>query len=214
MNKITENQINNLYISPKKPLLIVDADEVIVYFVQPFSNYLRKVGWEIKLRGYRLDDAITSIQHRHVANKETYQSLIRNFIRDETHRQPVALQAKETLKKAAENWQIVILSNVPHAAYYDRLQNLANLDIPYPLVSNAGGKGTALAKLASLTESQTVFIDDNPFQIQDAALHAPTISTIHFTACDIVRSTMPYSEYATYRAQSWKEVGIILKKIS
>ena len=209
----TFEQIKNLSLNKEKPLLIFDADEVLVLFANHFSIYLRKKGWSLNLRGYRLDDAIVHIVDGHIADKITYQKLIDDFIRQETANQPEAHGASETLKQFKKRAEIVILTNVPNSAYEQRIKNLTNLNMSYPTISNSGMKGPALVKLKELTNKTCIFVDDNPYQIASAAKHAPDIYRFHFTACDIVKKTMPYTEGATHRPSSWEEMAVLINKL-
>ena len=209
----TFTQIENLLVDPLKPLLIVDADEVLVLFASHFSTFLRKLGWDLKLKGYRLDDAIINLDDGHIANTATYQNLISSFIRQETKRQPEAIGASKVLNNFQPRANIVILTNVPNTSYMDRVTNLKNHNMRYPIISNIGPKGPALSKLKKLTNNICIFIDDNPFQINSAAQHVPDCYRFHFTACDIVKKTMPVSEGATHRPNTWPEIEKLLNKI-
>ena len=209
----TFEQIKKLSLNKEKPLLIIDADEVLVLFASHFSKYLIKKGWSLNLKSYRLDDAIMHIEDGHIADKITYQKLIDNFINQETATQPEAPGASDTLKKFKERAEIVILTNVPNIAYDQRIENLYNLNMVYPTISNSGMKGPALVKLKELTNRTCIFVDDNPYQIASAAKHVPEIYRFHFTACNIVKRTMPYADGATHRPSSWKEIGILLDQL-
>ena len=209
----TYKQIKNLSININKPLLIFDADEVLVLFASHFSTYLAQKGWNLNLKTYRLDDAIEHIHDGHIADKKTYQSLINDFIQKETANQPEAPGAAKTLKEFKEQAEIIILTNVPRSAYQQRLKNLYDLDMIYPTICNSGLKGPALHELSRLTNGTCIFVDDNPFQIQSAAEFTPNIYRFHFTACKIVEKTMPYAEGATHRPSSWLELRSLLEQI-
>ena len=213
MNSITLTQINNLSIDINKPLLIFDADEVLLLFASHFSKFLKARGWKLNLKSYRLDDAIEHIEDGHIADKTTYQNLIDDFINQETANQPEAPGASNTLKKFSAMAEIVILTNVPNRAYSQRIKNLSELNMSYPTISNSGVKGPALTEITKLSSKTCVFVDDNPFQIASAAKHTPHIYRFHFTACKIVKKTMPYAEGATHRPKSWLEVDSFLTQI-
>lgn len=213
MNPDTLKQIKNLSINAKKPLLIFDADEVLVLFALHFSKFLNKHGWKLNLKGYRLDDAIENIEGHYLADNKTYQRLIDEFIDQETAHQPEAPGASTTLKKFKNLAEIIILTNVPARAYSHRIKNLSDLNMRYPTICNAGLKGPALFELAKLTKNTCIFIDDNPFQIASAAKYTPDIYRFHFTACEIVKKTMPKARGATHRPSSWHEVDKLLKQI-
>ena len=213
MKNSTFNQIRELNINKDSPILICDADEVLILFAAHFSIYLNKLGWTLNLKGYRLDDAITNLKDGHIADRQTYRSLIDSFIADETLNQPEAPGASETLKLFKTRAQIVILSNVPRGSYSDRVKNLKNLNMSYPLIQNDGLKGPALREIEKLTKNLCIFIDDNPYQIQSAAEYAPAMYRFHFTACNIVKATMPISAGATHRPTNWSEVAKLIDEI-
>ena len=52
MTPETKKQISNLKLDPNKPIVIFDADEVLVHFAKPFSNFLEKHKRRLKLTGY------------------------------------------------------------------------------------------------------------------------------------------------------------------
>ena len=213
MDPITIKQIKNLSLNSNKPLLIFDADEVLVLFASHFSKFLNELGWKLNLKGYRLDDAIEHIQDGYIADKKTYQNLIDDFINQETANQPEAPGASATLKKFGTKAEIVILTNVPSRAYSQRIKNLAKLKMSNPTISNSGLKGPALVEITKLTKKSCVFVDDNPFQIASARDYTPNIYRFHFTACKIVKKTMPYAEGATHRPKSWSEVDSLLTQL-
>ncbi len=209
----TLTQINKLSLDASKPLLIFDADEVLVLFASHFSNFLAKQGWELNLKSYRLDDAIEHIQTGDIADISTYQRLINDFIDQETENQPEALGASATLRKFKSRAEIVILTNVPKRAYFQRIKNLSNLDMNYPIISNTGLKGPAIYEITKLSNSTCIFVDDNPFQIASAAEYNPSIYRFHFTACELVKETMPFVDSATHRPSTWIEIDSLLTTI-
>ena len=210
MTPFTNTQIANLRVNRNRPLLVVDADEVIVLFAAHFSKYLNKHGWELNLKGYRLDDAICRIEDGQIANNKTYVELINDFIKEETRFQPEAPGASNALELLSQQWEIIILTNVPTSARQDRIRNLTKLGMNFPVVSNSGLKGEALAKIIRLSDQKSVFIDDNPFQIESASQFVPNTLRFHFTACDIVSKTLPFCSSATHRPKTWSEILAIL----
>ena len=209
----TLKQIARLSLDPNKPILIFDADEVLVLFASHFSKFLFSKGWRLNLKGYRLDDAIEHINDGHIADKTTYQTLINDFINQETLYQPEAPGASKILQKFKTRAEIIILTNVPTTAYSQRIKNLSDLNMCYPTISNVGLKGPALVEISKLTNNKCIFIDDNPYQIASAAEHTPTIYRFHFTACKIVKQSMPYAEGATHRPKSWSEIDLLISQI-
>ena len=58
MTPNTKKQISNIKLDPNLPVMIFDADEVLVHFAEPFAKYLKKHDYHLHLTGYRLDNAI------------------------------------------------------------------------------------------------------------------------------------------------------------
>ena len=112
MTPNTKKQISNLNIDPNLPLMIFDADEVLVHFAEPFATYIKKHNHRLHLTGYRLDNAIKKADTDEVADPDTAKDLVWGFINEETKSQPAAKGAPKALKKLQAYAQIIILSNV------------------------------------------------------------------------------------------------------
>ncbi|MGB0498851.1 MAG: hypothetical protein ACPGID_10975, partial [Rubricella sp.] len=94
-------------------------------------------------------------------------------------------------------------TNLPHAARSARIDNLAEHGIAWPVVTNSGGKGPAIAALAARAEAPVVFIDDSPSQIRSAKAHAPAVTPVHFVGCDFARSVIPAAEGVGEGLRDW-----------
>jgi hypothetical protein len=206
MQDATKAQIAALNISVNKPLLIVDADEVLVQFLQPFTRYLQALDWQIHLTEYRLEYAIRRADGLVADEGETF-ALVQGFIDAETHRQPTINGAATALSSLAKQAQIVVLSNVPQRRYLDRLANLRGHAMDYALVANAGPKGPALAALSAGMNAPIAFIDDSPAQIESAAEHAAHIHRIHFAGCPVIKKVLPDVKCANATPDDWSGVA-------
>lgn len=201
----TAAQIAALRLDPARPILVVDADEVVVHFALPFADWLIAQDWRLHLREYRLDRAIRR-ESGDLADPQTTGHLILSFIDSETLHQPATPGAAECLAKLSAHASILILTNVPMHRQPDRIRNLASLGMAYPVIANAGPKGPALAALSQLTRAPLAFIDDNPAQIDSAAGHAGRIRRIQFTGCPLVRGVLPVAITAQACPGSWAEL--------
>ena len=93
------------------------------------------------------------------------------------------------------------------------IRNLSSLGINYPIIVNTGLKGRAIQEIKKLVNNTCFFIDDNPYQIESAAETNPSIYRFHFTACKLVKKTMPFTKSATHRPNSWEEVVTLINDI-
>ena len=206
MTPNTKKQISNLNIDPNLPLMIFDADEVLVHFAEPFATYIKKHNHRLHLTGYRLDNAIKKADTDEVADPDTAKDLVWGFINDETKSQPAAKGAPQALKKLQAYGQIIILSNVPHSVHDDRVANLKSLNMDYPLISNEGMKGPAVKEILRNHKAQSFFIDDNPYQVESVYNDNQQTVCVHFSVCDLVKPYMPKAVGASIEPTSWEDL--------
>ena len=206
MTPNTKKQILGLNLDPTLPLMIFDADEVLVHFAEPFSTYLKKHNHRLHLTGYRLDNAIKNAETDDVADSDTAKDLVWGFINEETKNQPAAKGAPEALKKLQEHAQIIILSNVPFSVHDDRVLNLKNIGMDYPLVSNEGMKGPAVKEILKNHKAESFFIDDNPYQVESVYNDNQDTVCVHFSVCDLVKPYMPKAVGASIEPTSWDDL--------
>jgi len=206
MTPNTKKQISNLNIDPNLPLMIFDADEVLVHFAEPFATYIKKHNHRLHLTGYRLDNAIKKADTDEVADPDTAKELVWGFINEETKSQPAAKGAPQALMKLQAYAQIIILSNVPHSVHDDRVANLKSLNMDYPLISNEGMKGPAVKEILRNHKSQSFFIDDNPYQVESVYNDNQQTVCVHFSVCDLVKPYMPKAVGASIEPTSWEDL--------
>ena len=206
MTPNTKKQISKLNIDPNLPLMIFDADEVLVHFAEPFATYIKKHNHRLHLTGYRLDNAIKKADTDEVADPDTAKDLVWGFINEETKSQPAAKGAPQALKKLQAYAQIIILSNVPHSVHDDRVANLKSLNMDYPLISNEGMKGPAVKEILKNHKSQSFFIDDNPYQVESVYNDNQQTVCVHFSVCDLVKPYMPKAVGASIEPTSWQDL--------
>ena len=125
----TYQQIKKLNIKSNIPLVIVDADEVIVHFAKPFVLFLKKRGFLLELNGYTLSDSIKNIETNKIIKSTKSQKLVIDFIKKETKKQPLTKGALQSLNIISNYAQVIILTNVPQYAYEDRILNFKNYNI-------------------------------------------------------------------------------------
>ena len=206
MTPNTKKQISKLNIDPNLPLMIFDADEVLVHFAEPFATYIKKHNHRLHLTGYRLDNAIKKADTDEVADPDTAKDLVWGFINEKTKSQPAAKGAPQALKKLQAYAQIIILSNVPHSVHDDRVANLKSLNMDYPLISNEGMKGPAVKEILKNHKSQSFFIDDNPYQVESVYNDNQQTVCVHFSVCDLVKPYMPKAVGASIKPTSWEDL--------
>jgi len=196
-------RLQALPLTPGRPLLAVDCDEVMVHLSRHMARWLPSIGFRMELTRYQLEGSIFPSGSDDPVPFDDCLRLIDRFFAEQTlHQQPVA-GAAAALARLAEATQVVVLTNVPDHAGADRRRNLAGHGMGYPLVTNSGGKGRALAWLAARAAAPVAFVDDSLKQHESAARRAPGVARIHFVGAGPLRHLLPDSPAAHHRAEDW-----------
>lgn len=208
----TLKHLHDVPIISGRPLIAVDADEVLVHFVPHLDRYIRTLGFEMRLITYQLEGTMFPIGSDDPLPFESCIGLINKFFEAETLNQQAVPGATDALARMSDWAQIVILTNVPRHATEARRQNLTALGMPYPLVVNSGGKGKAMAWLATKAGAPCGFVDDSVKQVESVAKHAAWTCRVHFAHADFIARIFPDCAFATQQAHDWDETETILRR--
>jgi hypothetical protein len=191
-------------LTPGRPLLIVDADEVVLRFVDGFDRFLRANGLFLDLTSYRL--------HGNIKHLDTGQPILDvevTALLDEFRRDLDSLEAVEGVHEALTRLEprldIVMLTNIVPLQGPPRRRNLAAIGLDLPVVANSGQKGPAVKALAAAAGRPAFFIDDIPQHLASAAEAAPEIYRIHLVGDDRLKPLLLPAPHAHIRAEHWRD---------
>lgn len=203
-------QLQTLRLDPGRPLLAVDADEVLLDFAAHLGRWMEGEGWTLNLTEYRLEGAIRRIDDGRPAERKDVGALIAKFFAEEAENQEALPGAAAALEALSEQAQILVLTNVPLAQREARIRCLTSQGIDYPVVANSGGKGRALRWLWDRTEQPVAFIDDADPQLASAKTHAPDVFRLHFVASDLLLRVTGEPLHADASARDWETAHRLL----
>ena len=200
----TRQQIGALELSDR-PLVICDVDEVVVHFTRDFEAYIAAHGLWLDPASFALNGNVRH-QHDHSpAADSVVMDVVSKFFTDRTlHQEPID-GAVDALLELGERANVVMLTNLPHSAGEDRRQNLARHGLPFPIVTNSGPKGPAIAELVRLTQKPAVFIDDSPSFIASAYDHTPDVHLVHFLHDERFARHVERMDFVSLRTGRWDE---------
>lgn len=204
ISETTQVQIDGLRLAGR-PLVICDVDEVVVHFTRDFEAYLERRKLWLDTASFALNGNIRSRDGGESATPECVAALIECFFAERTLHLETVDGAVPALLELAEAADVVMLTNLPHAAAADRRKNLASHGLSFPVVTNSGPKGPAVKAIAALTTGPTVFIDDSPGFIASARDHAPHVHLIHFLHDARFARHIPALDYVSLRTGTWSE---------
>jgi hypothetical protein len=202
-------------IRPGRPLVITDADGVVLRFTGGLERHLREQGFYLELTGYRLLGAVKrQDDHTPLLDVEVL-ALVDEFRRELDDLEAVD-GACETLRVLAKAANIVVLSNVNESQAVARRRNMEALGLDFPLIANdagqghAGGKGAVVRALAARARARTFFIDDLPVNLADVAHAAPDVLLIHLVESPALKELLGRGFHAHCHAESWTEAGAFI----
>jgi hypothetical protein len=198
-------------VSPARPLLIVDADEVLLCFADGFDRFLRARGLYLDFVSYRLHGNVKNAGTETPVLDVEVTALLEDF-RLDLQTLAAAEDAVAVIQALEPLLQTVVLSNVTQAQGPARRRNLDALGFDFPLLLNAGPNGAAVKRLSQRAGQPVFFMDDIGQHHASVAELAPDVWRIHYVADTRLRPFMPTSAHAHVRAQTWREADAFIRE--
>lgn len=198
-------------IPPGRPLIVTDADGVLLQFTGGFERWLGEHGLYLDLTSYRLEGGVRRLDDKSLLLDVETMALVEEY-REDLDSLDAVEGALEALAALAQVASVVVLSNVNAKQAKARLKNFEKLGIAYPLIANdcGGGyladKGTAVRALAAHARAKTFFIDDIPSNLADVAKAAPHVTLVHVVENEPLRQMLGTDFHAHCYAKDWVEV--------
>ena len=191
-------------LSPSRPLLIVDADEVLLLFAKGFDAFLATRDLYLDFSSYMLYGNVRRKSDDTPLPDDQVTALLEQFRTIFDSLDPVE-GALDAIAELAPVLDIVVLSNMSEAQVPLRLKNFARHGLALPLVINSGLKGPAVQALAARAGKPVFFVDDITRHHASVAEAAPDVFRIHLIGDERFRPTLPLSPHAHIRADTWKD---------
>lgn len=202
-----------LGVDVRRPLLIVDVDEVLGLFMQGFGRFLEDRGLEFRVDRFALFQNIYrpgETEHLEIAEgKQHYEDFFRYGCGD-IEPAPGAVEALARLSRTAG---VVILSNAPGQARLARSRWLGRHGLDYPLILNSGVKGPLAAGLARQISGAAAFIDDLIPNLDSVAESAPQVSRYQMVADHRLRPLAPSAPDRHQRIDDWSDLAEAIEEM-
>jgi hypothetical protein len=171
-----------LHIDPKRPLIVVDVDEVLAMFMEGFERFIGRHGLEMRIDKFALFQNIYRPGETEHLDVAAGRKLFETFFETDVGEIDVAPGAVEVMAAWARSATIVILTNAPDNSRSKRAQWLIDRGMPYPLIVNSGLKGEPVAALAARTRGPAAFLDDLLPNLESVAHWAPAVRRFQMVA--------------------------------
>jgi len=194
-----------------RPLIICDVDEVVLHLIVHLEDYLNAQDLMFLNHAYRLTGNIGRRSDRQPLGADDVRRHLLTFFDEVSHRQDMVSGADAALNGLAETWDIVLLTNLPGGHNKPaREKLLGGMGIDFPVLTNSGPKGGAVAALAAGRPAPVVFIDDSPTNHTSVNASLPAARQIQFIADPRFRATMQPADHIDLLTGDWQETAAFI----
>lgn len=203
----------HVHINPRRPLLMVDVDEVLAMFMAGLERYIARHGYEMRITRFALFQNIFPVGGEAHIDVERGLELFNGFFADGADDLEPAVGAADALSDLSPQADIVILTNAPEHGRDARARWLKTHGFDYPMVVNAGLKGPAAAQMAARTVGTSVFIDDLLPNLESVAEDAPAVSRFQMVADERLRPLAPCAPERHPRHDEWRDLKAAIETV-
>lgn len=204
--------VSDLAIDPERPLLIVDADEVLFHFMAAFLAHIESHGHAYVFRSYALHGNVLERPGGDPLAGERVTELVQEFFRTGARTMPADPDAAAAIRRLqSDGAQAVVLSNVPANAAEDRRAALAEAGFEMELAPWSGPKGEAVKAMASRTVGGAAFIDDIAHHHESVSETAPDVYRLHYVTHPELRRLLGHVPSAHDQATSWPHLENLIR---
>jgi hypothetical protein len=167
-----------------RPLIVSDCDEVLLYMVAPFREWLaERHAIVFDMSGGEFHRAMKYANSGEPVPTDEIWRLLNLFFDGEMHRQSPVPGAVAAISALREHADVVVLTNLGDFRQEARTRQLADHGIGLRVFTNQGPKGPALkAIVKEYRPTRAIFIDDLAQHHGSAAELVPQVSRLHLCA--------------------------------
>lgn len=211
MEPHVRSQLEGLDLNPERPLIVTDTDEVIAYFIAGLERFLERNDYWLDLKSFAITGNIRKRSSGEPCTQEQVKNLLNEFFAADTEALDPVDGAAQALQQLNQRAQIIVLSNVPSAAFTARQRWLRRHGMDYPLIANTGSKGIPLRFLAEQIKAPIFFLDDLPPQINAVAEQASRVCLLHFIADRRLAALVGAAQNCHLYTSDWPEAQVFIE---
>ena len=213
LSQETKDQIASLTLAHHKPLIVCDVDEVVVHFIRAFEEWLEEHGCWLDPASFALNGNVKRRSDNMPIPVEELQAHFAGFLSQRTSSFEEIENASRSLKHLSGIADVIMLTNMPQEYHADRVLNLSNLGMNYPVVVNTGHKGPAMIEITAASAAPVIFIDDTPSNISSVREAVPDVHVIHFMQDVRFARHCSLIDGISLRSDNWNETADHIAKL-
>lgn len=192
-----------------RPLIVSDCDEVLLYMIAPFRDWLAEAhGVTFAMGDADFGRAMTYMANGEPVAGDDVWRLLNLFFDTEMPRQSPVPGVVDAITALREYADVVVLTNLKDFRQEARRRQLLEHGLDLRVFTNQGPKGPALkAILDEYRPSRAVFIDDIAQHHGSAAELVPHIHRLHLCAEPLIAPHIPCAHRAGHahaRIDEWE----------
>lgn len=192
-----------------RPLIVTDCDEVLLYMVAHFRDWLaEEQGVTFDMGGNNFMSAMKHAASGEAVKDEEIWRLLNLFFDGQMHRQTPVPGAATAVAELTRHADVVVLTNLKDFRQEARARQLAEHGIELRVFTNQGPKGPAFkAILDEYATSRAIFVDDLAQHHDSVSGVAPHVSRLHLCAEPMIAPHIPCAHEAGHahaRIDDWK----------
>ena len=193
-----------------RPLVISDCDEVILYMVTHFKDWLEESqGIDFNLDGQNFGEALRWQESGELLKPDEIWKKLGGFFDTEMDRQLPIAGAVDALNELNEHADVVVLTNLVDFRRDKRAEQLARHGLNARVFTNQGPKGPALRKIVEeFRPSRALFIDDLSQHHMSVKETTPDVVRLHFCGEPMIANAIDCAHkagHADARIDQWSE---------
>lgn len=206
------SQLLGLRLAPRQPLIVTDADEVLVQFITGLERFLEANGYLLDLKSFALTGNMRRKDSPEPLSREQVTELLAAFFASDIEILDPVHGAAAALAALNARCQIIVLSNVPLAQATARANWLQRHGMDYPLIANSGSKADAVRYLVDRIHAPVFFLDDLPPHLDAVAAAAPEVHLLHFIANQRLSLLIESAKNYHLRTSSWPQAQAFIER--
>ncbi|MBO0902265.1 hypothetical protein [Jiella sonneratiae] len=194
----------------KHGLLVLDVDEVVLEFIEPFCRLLEDHGARLHPENFRLTGNVRSISTGAALSGSRLAEITEQLYLEQETRQTLVPGVAAATARLSARADIVFLTAMTPSHYERRRRLLDASGLDFPMIATERSKGAVVSELADRRYGPVIFVDDLPPNLTAVGRSAPTARLLHVMANEVFRQHLPPLPAGCASARDWSEAEAII----
>ncbi len=186
-------------------LVLLDVDEVVLHFIEPFRALLDEVGAHLSPDSFHLTGNVRSRATGAALSGGELDAVTERLYREQEARQRPVEGVGDALEALQRRADIVFLSAMTPIHHAARRRLLDRHSLGFPLIATTRSKGSVAAELTERWSGSLVFVDDLPPNLVSVSRSVPAAGLVHLMANDAFRCHLPPLPPGAIAAVGWPD---------